>query len=305
MSSSTPSCRICDAAADHQRVRAPHVFGSDGKHNFWECGECSAVYLFPVPSRDEEKRFYAQEFEKFMSTRSGRERDWTNAESHKVTNQDQVRRRWSFLGDFIIPHNSVLEIGCSSGFMLDAFRDAGMRCTGVEPSGEFLPYLRKQGHNAYETLREIEPDSLFDLIVHFFVFEHIRDPYSFLEIIWSHLKPGGAMVAEIPCVNDPLTSIYSIPAFEKFYWSIAHHYYYSPDSLSYVLDRLGYPYRLEAEQRYDLSNHMYWMAQGKPGGQGIYNNVLGDSVISAYRDSLKASWNCDTIILYITKPCSD
>ncbi len=254
-----------------------------------------------MPTEDEEKRFYAKEFEKFMAVRSGDERDWTNTEKHKKTNQDQVQRRWKFMKELIVPGNTVLEIGCSSGFMLDAFRNAGLQCSGVEPSGEFLPYLQQQGHEACENLSDIDSCRQFDLIVHFFVFEHIRDPVKFLQDIWAYLKPGGTMVAEIPCVNDVLTSVYDIPEFEKFYWSIAHHYYYSPESLSYVLEQLNYPYHLKAEQRYDLSNHMYWMMTGKPGGQCRFNDMFGERVVEAYRQSLIDSWNCDTIFLYITK----
>jgi SAM-dependent methyltransferase len=282
-------------------VRATHVFGGSEEQNFWECAECTAVYLYPEPSVEEEKRFYAQEFEKFMASRAEGDRDWSNTEEHKRTNQDQVQRRWAFIEEHIRPGDTVLEIGCSSGFMLDALRDAGMICTGVEPSGEFLPYLAKQGYEAYESLDDVEADRLFDLIVHFFVFEHIRDPFAFLSQAWGRLAPGGVMVAEIPCVNDPLTSLYDIPPFEKFYWSVAHHYYYSPKALSYVLERLGLPYRLEPEQRYDLSNHMHWMMAGRPGGQGKYIHVFGDKVNNDYKEALKSKWLCDTIFLYIWK----
>ena len=109
------------------------------------------------------------------------------------------------------------------------------------------------------------------------------------------------MICEIPCANDPLTSMYDIDAFEKFYWSIAHHYYYSPQSLSYVLDQLGYRYELVPEQRYDLSNHMTWMLDGKPGGQGRFTSEFGEDVLEAYRKQLIDTWQCDTIFLYVWK----
>jgi len=300
--SKVPRCRICDAAPEHQSVRAPNVYGGGDQYKFWECYECTAVYLYPQLTPEEEKRFYAQEFEGFMATRAGDERDWTNTEAHKHTNQDQVRRRWPFFEEFVGSGKTVLEIGCSSGFMLDSLRDAGMECIGVEPSGEFLPYLHSQGYDAHESLSELDSSSQFDLILHFFVFEHIADPYEFLRQTWNLLKPGGAMVAEIPCVNDPLTSVYHIPDFEGFYWSIAHHYYYSPKALTFVLNRLNLPYTLVPEQRYDLSNHMHWMMEGKPGGQGRFNELFGESVIREYREALMRNWSCDTIFLIIRKP---
>lgn len=297
-----PQCRLCGAREEFQTIRAEYVFGGSEEHRFWQCKTCDAVYLFPVTTEAEEALFYRKEFEKFMSKRSGIDRDWSSAELHIKTNLDQVKRRWRYLEEHLESGQDLLEIGCSSGFMLNAFRDIGINCIGVEPSGEFIEFLVKNQHTAFcsvEDLIQERPVQKFDLIVHFFVFEHIRDPFQFLEQSKRLLKPGGKIIAEIPCVNDPLTSLYSIPAFEKFYWSIAHHFYYSPKSLSFILDSLGYDYQLIPEQRYDLSNHIVWMTEGKPGGQSKYNAIFSNDLISEYRKNLKDSWKCDTILAII------
>lgn len=300
-----PKCRICKAGEEHQSVRADFVYGGGKEHKFWHCQKCDAVYLFPVPSVEEETYFYKKEFEKFMSGRSGRERDWSNAEAHVQTNQDQVSRRWKFLAPFLEPGTDILEIGCSSGFMLNAFRKEGLHCVGVEPSGEFIEFLYSNDYEVYQTLELLKENhsKLFDLVVHFFVFEHIRDPFQFLEENLKLLKPGGKIIVEIPCVNDPLTSLYTIPAFERFYWSVAHHFYYSPKSLKYVLDKLDLKYEIIPEQRYDLSNHITWLMEGKPGGQGGFSHVFSQQLIKQYKKDLKEKWLCDTIIAVVEK-CS-
>jgi len=297
------SCRLCGASRESQIIRADTVFGGKAKHNFWQCRNCDAVYLYPVLSIEEETYFYKKEFEKFMSSRSGKERDWSNAEAHIQTNQDQVSRRWKFLSPFLEPGMDILEIGCSSGFMLDAFRKEGLHCVGVEPSGGFIEFLYSNGYESYQTLELLKKShsGLFDLVVHFFVFEHIRDPFQFLEENLNLLEPGGKIIAEIPCVNDPLTSLYTIPAFEKFYWSIAHHFYYSPKSLKYVLDKLDLKYEMIPEQRYDLSNHITWLMEGKPGGQGRFSHVFSQQLIEQYKKDLKKKWLCDTIFVVIDK----
>ncbi len=300
---STPQCRLC-SASQGQTIRADYVFGGRPEHKFWHCDTCDAIYLFPIPSVEEEQYFYEKEFEKFMASRSGDERDWSGAERHIQTNQDQVRRRWKFLEPHMQPGMELLEIGCSSGFMMDAFREFGMKCTGIEPSSVFIDYLKEKQYEVYSSLDEFRASAqarAFDVIVHFFVFEHIRDPYTFLRETVALLKPGGRLIAEIPCANDPLTSLYTIPAFEKFYWSIAHHYYYTPKSLAHVLDELGYSYRLLPEQRYDLSNHIVWMTEGKPGGQGRFNNVFSKQLVEQYKSDMKQRWQCDTVFLEVYK----
>ncbi|MBI9082645.1 MAG: class I SAM-dependent methyltransferase [Desulfobacterales bacterium] len=298
----TPCCRICGFNKG-QRVRAEYVYGGSEEQKFWHCEACDAVYLFPPPSERKEACFYAEEFEKFMDGRAGSERDWTGARRHFNANQDQVRRRMPFLDDFLGEGLRLLEIGCSSGFMMEAFRKKGLQCTGVEPSGIFSEFLRSEGYEVFTRLGEVENNDSdrFDLVVSFFVLEHIRDPYDFIGRSLALLRDGGSFIAEVPCVYDPLTHLYDIPAFEKFYWSAAHHYYYSPKSLKFILDKMGLHYEMVADQRYDLSNHIVWMTEGKPGGQGKFNHIFSRELIEQYNRDLKASWFCDTIFLYIHK----
>lgn len=298
-----PKCRICGADESYQSIKADFVYGGEKFHNFWFCNKCKIVYLFPTLSVEEEASFYKKEFEKFMSSRSGAERDWSGAKEHIRTNQDQVARRWKFLEQHVEQGMDILEIGCSSGFMLNKFRDCRMNCTGIEPSGEFLQFLKENGHNAFPDISSMKQkrQGKFDLIVHFFVLEHIRNPFNFLKESYNILKPGGKIIAEVPCINDPLTSVYNIPAFEKFYWSIAHHYYYSPESISYIIEKLGFQYELMPEQRYDLSNHMVWMQEGKPGGQERYNTIFSPELNDKYMNELKNKWLCDTVLIVITK----
>lgn len=294
-------CRICKAEEKFQSIRADHVFGGKEEHDFWECSECGAIYLLPTLTKEEEKHFYNKEFEKFMSTRVGDHRDWSNAEKHIQSNQDQVIRRWKFIDEHIKKDMNVLEIGCSSGFMLDKFKKEGCNVCGVEPSGEFLEFIHGKGFEGYETLEEISNDRKFDLICHFFVFEHISNPFDFINKQLALLNNEGVIIAEIPSATDPLTSLYDIDAFEKFYWSIAHHYYYTPKSLKYILDKMDLKYELIAEQRYDLSNHITWMTDGKPGGQNRFNNVFSEELIEKYKSDLKDNWLCDTVFLKIYK----
>lgn len=293
-----PACRFCGAGAESQSIKGPYVFGGTDQHKFWHCSRCDMVYLYPVPSVAQESEFYRKEFEKFMADRSGN-RAWKRPEEHVASNQDHVVRRRKYLAPYLRPGLNLLEIGCSSGFMMNAFRDAGLSSYGVEPSCVFLDFLKRQGHIAFESLGQLKaayPGQRYDLIVHFFVLEHIRDPVGFLREQLAMLAPGGRIIFEVPCVTDPLVSLYAVPVFERFYWSIAHHWYFSPTSIGHVAERLGHGVRLIPDQRYDLSNHIQWLREGKPGGQGMYSHVFSDKLIEQYKADLKAKWVCDTLV---------
>ena len=155
-------CRLCNVDGDSQTIRADYVFGGEQKHNFWQCAECNAIYLYPPLTKAEEKHFYKKEFEKYMSTRVGDHRDWSNAEKHVQSNQDQAERRWKFIEPHIFDGMDILEIGCSSGFMLNKFKENNINTVGVEPSGEFLEFVRNNGFEVYKDLEEVK--GKFDLI---------------------------------------------------------------------------------------------------------------------------------------------
>ncbi len=66
-----------------------------------------------------------------MSTRVGDHRDWSNAEKHVQSNQDQAERRWKFIERHIFDGMNILEIGYSSGFMLNKFKENNINTVGV------------------------------------------------------------------------------------------------------------------------------------------------------------------------------
>jgi hypothetical protein len=59
---------------------------------------------------------------------------------------------------------------------------------------------------------------------------------------------------------------------------------------------LGYPHRVIHHQRYDLSDHMQWALDGKPGGTGRFTGVLGAGIEEQYKAALVKAGKCDTLI---------
>ena len=283
-------CRLCSSEGKSQHVRAPIVFGDkNSKKVFYECNHCNLIYMWPPLDELEESEFYAQEFEKFMEVRSGLDVDWSGPEQHAVSNADNVLRRWRAMERFCHTDGKLLEIGCSSGFMLDKFTKEGMSVVGVEPSGGFSGYLKEKKYEIFKDIEDLPENYVdyFDVICHFFVLEHISDTRRFIKQKLDLLRPGGVIFCEVPSATDPLTSLFNIPKFEEFYWSIAHHYYFTPDSIDYLMADLGITdYEVIPEQRYDISNHMTWLQNGTPGGQGKFSHVFRDNLNETYKSEL-------------------
>jgi SAM-dependent methyltransferase len=298
-------CPLCKSNSDSQKVVTSHVYGDkESIRAFYNCTSCDVRYQYPALTPEEEARFYNAEFEGFMSGRSGVAGGWLGAESHIKANASTVERRMKYLLQNIQKSSHILEVGCSSGFMLFPLQAKGHICTGIEPSGFFSEYVKSKGVTVYPSTEDLlaqNSEVRFDVVTHFFVLEHIAEPLEFLKTQLSLLKKGGKIIFEIPNVADALYTIYDIPAFERFYWSIAHPWYFSETSLKYLLDKLDQPYEIILDQRYDLSNHMTWARDGKPGGMGRFTEALGTEIEELYKASLIKSGKCDTLIGIITK----
>jgi SAM-dependent methyltransferase len=293
-------CPLCGADSGRQGVVTRHVYGdAGGTRAFFHCGQCDVRYLHPGLTAEEQRRFYASEFAAFMAARAGSTSGWEKADEHIRANETQRLRRMAYLAPYLGERRTLLEIGCSSGFMLFPLIAAGHSCVGVEPSGAFGEYLRNRGLSVHASLQELRATAggrRFDLVMHFFVLEHIREPRAFLEEQLSLLEKGGTLVFEVPNAADPLYSVYDIAAFERFYWSIAHPWYFSEASLRYLLERLGKPFEIRLDQRYDLSNHLVWARDGRPGGMGRFTALLGRELEDSYRQGLIRAGRCDTLV---------
>lgn len=299
-------CPLCNAELANQEVVTAHVYGAKNslKRAFFHCELCDVRYQYPGLTADEEANFYSAEFEAFMSNRAGSAGGWLKAKEHISANELTRVRRMKYLNDYLGDVKNILEVGCSSGFMLLPLVDSGYSCQGVEPSGVFRDFVASKGINVHTSLDELLSSALedkFDLIMHFFVLEHIANPIRFLRSQLELLNPGGRIIFEIPNAADPLYSVYDIPEFERFYWSIAHPWYFSEASLIYLLQLLGQPYEILRDQRYDLSNHIIWARDGKPGGVGQFTDKIGIEMEEIYKKELIRIGKCDTLIGIIQK----
>jgi 2-polyprenyl-3-methyl-5-hydroxy-6-metoxy-1,4-benzoquinol methylase len=279
-----------------QSIVAAQVYGDDGGRAVFRCDGCDVRYLHPGLSPEEEAKFYAAEFEAFMAKRSAADAGWDGPERHIRANEPQRQRRMAYLAPFLKPKSRILEIGCSSGFVLYPLAADGHKCIGIEPSGVFADYVRSRGLTCHNSLDALGAEERFDLILHYYVMEHLADPAAFLQRQLALLKPGGRIVFEVPNANDALTTIYEIPAYARFIWVVSHRWYFTERSLAHAIAASGGKGEVRLDQRYDLSNHLVWLRDGKPGGMGRFTNILGPEIEDQYRQALIHARHCDTLI---------
>lgn len=116
------------------------------------------------------------------------------------------------------------------------------------------------------------------------------------------LPKGGKSIIEVPQANDALLSLYESKEFSKFtYWS-PHLYLFLSEHLVKLGSEIGFNnVYCKQIQRYPLSNHLYWLAKGKPGGHKEWSFLNNSELNQAYEAALGKLGICDTLFATMVK----
>ena len=128
------------------------------------------------------------------------------------------------------------------------------------------------------------------------------EPLETLKKLHRHLSPGGKLIIEVPHAGDALIKTYNLESFKAFtFWS-EHLILHTRKSLETFLRAAGFNrVRIEGFQRYPLANHLYWLKEGKPGGQEILKQFRNEELEKAYAENLNKVDQTDTIIAIASK----
>lgn len=261
----------------------------------YKCGKCSLVQLYPLMDADEEKKFYEEEYGSIFS----KEKD-ANPET---IFQKQLKGASFYLDlckDELKSSDKCLEVGCASGYFLYTIKDMVAETTGIESFKDFQAICKDKGISICNSIDECE-NNYFDKIFLFFVLEHIGDPLKMLGELAAKLKSDGTIYVMIPNVNDPIMSVYGVDAFKDFYFTPAHQFYYSPDSLKAVVEKTGLKLKIDLIQRYGFDNHVNWIKNGKPGADENIKNMFDEKFLQSYKANMEKCGATDTIFARITK----
>lgn len=287
-------CSICQS---EDVTYIPNKIRNDteGIYKMYRCGCCETHFLYPRPVREELEKYYDGDFRK--EVHSERYYDYTSLNKVFQNFLPEAKIRMESVAKELNSKDDILEIGCSVGYFLSAISDSVHMVCGTEWDKKAQAYIRDclEKPNIKVSDNPEDFNQRFDKIFMFHVLEHIEEPISFLENLKNILKPNGIIYIEVPNVDDVLVKTYACDAFKDFYYKKAHLYNFNETGLSYIFKQAGYQYHIDFIQRYDLSNHLYWLGKGVPGGRGIYAEVVGADTNEAYVRSLKEHKQTDTL----------
>ena len=195
------TCPVCEAVTDGQLVErlTDRRKGIPGSWELVRCGNCSTVFMEPMPSDSELGAYYdayTKEDKVVVGGGTGSRRPGLRRVYHRLSGDVDPR-------DFVeIPAAArALDYGSGGGTYLSYFSSRGADIVGAEISDTMVSACTAAGLN----VRRVDdfdaipfPDCEFDVVYLMQVFEHLREPRSFMGELARILKPGGTLHLALP-----------------------------------------------------------------------------------------------------------
>ena len=190
------------------------------------CQACGLVFQSPRMTGAERSAFYSAEYRQLYQ--GGEEPDAKDL----AVQEGRAEALLAFCQGRLPGVERYVDIGCSAGLLLEAFKRAyDCQVVGVEPGEAYREFARQSGLNVVATLDELNSSdpARFDLISLVHVLEHLPDPLNYLvNLRESLLEPDGWLLVEAP-------NLYAHDSFE-----VAHLVSFSAHTLRGTLNKAGF-----------------------------------------------------------------
>jgi len=150
--------------------------------------------------------------------------------------QDRLR----LIKPFLNKKTKLLEVGCSAGMFLNHVKNQVKEIAGLDYDSKSSRFTSEICQCKVYNDEKYLPKKYFDVICLFQTLEHVYNPESFLRDVLKSLKKHGVIYIEVPNLYDALVSTYNIPFHYKFFFHIAHLWYFSEVSLMKLMNKLGF-----------------------------------------------------------------
>ncbi|MGA9526385.1 MAG: methyltransferase domain-containing protein [Myxococcaceae bacterium] len=226
---------------------------------FVRCLQCATVYKQFERAGLRAEDFYEQGY--FHGRRSGRDKRF----EHRVRKGcRQISGTFEF-ADL----RSVLDVGCSMGYLVEAGRRLGLESAGVDVSSYAVDACRSRGLRAEVGTLESLPfeDGEFDLVILRHVLEHTPTPRAALDEVKRVLAPKGLVLIAVPDLRywKGLLLRRTYRYFRPDDLGQQHYVYYRQTSLERLLTQVGFeviaPSKAFFMRKKAQGNPVRWLAE--------------------------------------------
>lgn len=169
---------------------------------FGQCTQDATLWNLDAASLDYDADYFGREYKQQYGK---------NYIDDKQSLLNRMRVRWQYLKPMAPSAPAkVLEVGSAAGFFLSFFKNLGYEETGWEISAQMSKLSRKSGNNTltgdffnlYHQWEKEKADA-FDMVLGFYVFEHLSDQKLLWEALEKLVRKNGILVMALPSIFGP------------------------------------------------------------------------------------------------------
>lgn len=287
-------CPVCGSIKLQKAFKTQDYFLSQEEFNICVCRKCGFHFTNPRPTATALGPYYKSD----------------HYFSHSHTNQgilgvlyQQIRkhtlRKKYELVSGIKDGESILDIGCATGQLLNEFKKRGWHTMGIEPDEK----AREYAHQTYDLkvfdegkLDTLEAQS-FDVISMWHVLEHVSDLRKRMEDLRRLIKDNGSLFIALPNLDS-----WDAHYYQKYWAGLdvpRHLYHFKKENVEMLFDKYGFSMHKMVPMKFDA--YYVSLLSEKYKKNPFY---LFSAFFRGWYSNLKARKNIPnhSSILYILKP---
>lgn len=221
-------CKVCGSGSITKR------FSIFETRSICKCNGCMVEFLDPQLNDEELTKLYSETYYTPWGLAGSAEN-----EALKRMKIATFNLRLDLVQTFV-PKGKLLDVGCATGYLLEAAKEKGFDVYGVEFS-EYSSQLAKQkfgNEKIHNGILETSPfaTNFFDVITMFDLIEHVRIPQVVLEKAKSLLSDNGVIMISTP---DTGSTSHSLMGKKWTHYKLEHFFYFNKASMNLAADRSG------------------------------------------------------------------
>jgi SAM-dependent methyltransferase len=221
-----PYCSSTDRTLAYENVQDWTFYCAPGKWAYWECKQCSALYLNPRPTITTIGKAYGAYYTHKTSLSDALKNIIRNA---CLDNWFGKTKTSSIFGLLLAPLRAKItipfyvealaqipvtgrlaDVGCGDGTVLEWASKSGWSTVGLEIDPNAVVNARRKGLDVIEGGYGRLPDlrEQFDCMICLHVIEHVHDPIDLLEKLKESLKPNGVLIIAAPNASSRIRAVF-------------------------------------------------------------------------------------------------
>ncbi len=237
-----------------------------------KCDGCALVYVNPIFNEEHYKDAYSSTDYQNIVRNIGEQ-------SHEYRLERFGRERVGILSEHIQKSDSqinFLDIGCSTGFVVEAAKEHKWRAIGIDLNPSAIEFGKSRGLDLYNcALEDFDPKGVkFDAIALFDVLEHLANPSEILKQVITLLKDDGLVFIYVP--NWDSASRMFMGKDAHFIWPTHHLNYFTPQTLVEFITSFNLETEYLVTEGLDLVDYIWY--REKNGLDAELLKELGDKL---------------------------